>query len=106
MLLRLAARMVPRPDLVILLDAAPEVLWSRKQEVAFEEVVRQREGYLKVARELPSAVVINAAQSPSDVIDSTVSAIVEFYAERTARRLALNAARVSKNPMNAEASSH
>jgi thymidylate kinase len=105
-LLRLAARMVPRPDLVVLLDAPPEVLWSRKQEVAFEEMGRQREGYLRVARELPSAVVIDAAQSAADVIGSTVSAIVEFYAERTARRLALNTAPVSKNPINAEAPSH
>ncbi len=92
--------MVPRPDLVVLLDAPPEVLWSRKQEVAFEEVGRQREGYLRVARELPSAVVINATQSPSDVIGSTMNEIVEFYAQRTARRLALNTAPVSKNPMN------
>jgi thymidylate kinase len=105
-LLRLAARIVPRPDLVILLDAPAEVLWSRKQEVAFEEVVRQRERYLQVVSELPSAVVIDAAQSPSDVAGSVVSAIVEFYAERTASRLALDAASVSRNPIKAEATSH
>ncbi len=105
-LLRLAARVVPRPDLVILLDAPAEVLWSRKQEVAFEEVVRQRERYLQVVGELPSAVVIDAAQFPSDVIGSVLSAIVEFYTERTARRLALDAASDSKNPIEAEAPSH
>jgi thymidylate kinase len=105
-LLRFAARIVPRPDLVILLDAPAEVLWSRKQEVAFEEVVRQRERYLQVVSELPSAVVIDAAQSATDVSGSVVGAIVEFYAKRTATRLALDAAPISDNPIKAEAPSH
>jgi hypothetical protein len=40
------------------------------------------------------------------VIGSALSAIVEFYAERTAKRLALDAASVLKNPIKAEAPSH
>ena len=105
-LLRLAARLVPRPDIVILLDAPAEVLWSRKQEVAFEEVMRQREGYLKLARELPSAVVIDATQSPSNVMGSVMSAVVAYYADRTSRRLALHPAPPPKNSIKDEAPSH
>ena len=40
----------PGPDLVILLDAPPEVLQSRTQEVAHREVERQRAAYLQLAR--------------------------------------------------------
>ena len=88
-LLRLAARVVPHPDLVILLDAPPEVLWSRKREVPFEEVRRQREAYLAVARRLPFAVVVNAAQPLHDVIRDVDTAIVQHYERRTAERLNL-----------------
>jgi thymidylate kinase len=93
-LLRLVSRIVPRPDLVILLDAPPEVLWSRKQEVPFEEVARQRERYLQVVQQLPSAVVVNAAQTPPEVVESVMNAIVEFYARRTAKRLGLGPASI------------
>jgi thymidylate kinase len=105
-LLRLAARIVPRPDLVILLDAPPEILWSRKQEVTFEEVVRQRSAYLHIASELSTAVVIDAAQAPPDVFRSVMNAIVECYARRTSKRLALNSTTAPKKPIDVEVSGH
>ena len=94
-LLRLVALVVPRPDLVILLDAPAEVLWSRKQEVVFEEVVRQRKAYLQVVSKLPSAIVVNAAQPIPDVIRDVNGAIVAYFSRRTADRLGLPVAPVS-----------
>ncbi len=88
-LLRTAARLSPGPDLVILLDAPPEVLRSRKQEVPLEEVVRQRAAYLDLARTLPSAVVVNAAQPAADVIRDALAAILEHLGRRTRKRLGL-----------------
>jgi len=82
-------RLSPGPDLVILLDAPPDVLWTRKQEVPLEEVARQRAAYLDVARELRSAVVVNAAQPPEDVIHDAVRAITAFLGQRTRKRLGL-----------------
>jgi thymidylate kinase len=88
-LLRFAARVIPHPDLVILLDASPEVLWSRKQEVPFEEIERQREEYLQVAGRLSFARIVNAAQPLPDVIHDVNNAIVEHFERRTAERLHL-----------------
>jgi thymidylate kinase len=102
-LLRLAARVVPRPDLVILLDAPAEVLWSRKREVTFEEVVRQRNAYQQVARSLHSTVVVDASQGLADVIHDVDCAIVEYFAHRTAQRLHLEIGAKSKSPVDAEA---
>ncbi len=90
-LLRLAARVVPRPDLVILLDAPAEILWSRKQEVPFDEVVRQRAAYLQLAGTLPSTIVVNAAQSPPDVIHEVIDVLIAHFSRRTADRLELQA---------------
>src|SRR5207248_3547393 len=30
----------PKPDLIILLDAGPQIIWARKKEVALEETIR------------------------------------------------------------------
>jgi thymidylate kinase len=89
-LLHFAARIIPHPDIVILLDASPDVLWSRKQEVPFNEVMRQRDAYCKVARSLPFARIVNATQSLPDVIRDVDAVIVEHYERRTAERLGLN----------------
>jgi len=103
-LLKMAARVVPRPDLVILLDAPADVLWSRKQEVPFEEVLRQRDGYCKVAGKLPFSATVNAAQPLADVIRDVESTIIEHYARRTAERLRLTLPPVKPDHISVEPS--
>lgn len=102
-LLRLAARVVPHPDLVILLDAPPDVLWSRKQEVPYNEVMRQRDGYVRIARHLPFAVVVNAAQALPDVIADIDQAIVNYFERRTAERLHLKTRTAQANHSSIQA---
>jgi thymidylate kinase len=91
-LLRTAARLSPGPDLVILLDAPPEVLRARKQEVPLAETARQRTAYLDLARGLKSAVVVNAAQSPENVVHDAITAIMDHLGRRTRKRLGIPAA--------------
>lgn len=88
-LLHAAARICPSPDLVILLDAPPEVLWARKQELPMEEIARQRTAYLELAKRLPSAIVIDASQPAPDVIHDVVVAVTNHLALRTRNRLNL-----------------
>jgi hypothetical protein len=83
---------------VILLDAPADVLWSRKREVPFNEVMRQRDAYRKIAQGLPFAKVINAAQPLPDVIRDVDMAIVDYYERRTAERLGLNAPSIAPAP--------
>ena len=97
-LLRFAARIIPHPHLVILLDAPADVLWQRKQEVPFNEVMRQRDGYCKVARGLSFAKIVNAAQPLPDVIRDVDMAIVDYYERRTAQRLGLNTPSLTPSP--------
>lgn len=86
---KMLARLVPRPDLVLLLNATPEVLWSRKQEVPYEEVVRQQAGYLRVAREMGDVIVIDAAGTREAVVLEARDAILDYFTQRTRRRLKL-----------------
>jgi thymidylate kinase len=86
---RILARFLPKPDLVLLLNAEPEVLWSRKQEVDYEEVARQQIEYLKVAQGVGNAVVIDAARPRAEVVLQARGAILDYFSARTRRRLKL-----------------
>jgi thymidylate kinase len=86
-LARLVGRVIPRPDLWIVLDAPPLVLQARKREVPFEETARQRDAYKMLATQFDNAVVLNAAQPLDKVVADASEAIVAHMAERMKKRL-------------------
>jgi hypothetical protein len=71
----LVGKLMPRPKLWILLDAPPEVLQSRKQEVSPKETARQCGAYLDFARKQRKCVIIDASQSLENVIVNAERAI-------------------------------
>ena len=81
-LARWAARLVPEPDLWIVLDAPAEVLQRRKPEVAGEESERQRADYLRLARRLRSAEVIDATGAPHLVAAEAEAEILRHLEQR------------------------
>jgi thymidylate kinase len=88
--MRLMWRIIPKPDLVILLDAPAEIIQARKQEVPFAETVRQREEYLELVQGLRNGRVIDASRSFDEVTNRATEIIVDFLSARTARRLRLH----------------
>lgn len=87
--LSLLLKVLPEPELVVLLDAPPEVLWSRKQEVPFEEVVRQQESYRAFSKTCNRVVVVDAAQPLRTVVQQTAQALLTHFSRRTYARLNL-----------------
>jgi len=88
-LLRLIWRLVPKPDLVILLDAPPGVLQARKQEVPFDETARQREAYLSLMGTIRNGHVVDAARPLEMVVGDVNDIILGYLATRIARRFGL-----------------
>jgi len=86
-LLRLVWTLIPKPDLVILLDAPVEVLRARKQEVSLDETERQRHAYRQLVQILPNGHVVDAAQPLDRVVMAAGTVVLEFLTSRTARRL-------------------
>jgi thymidylate kinase len=80
-------RAVPKPDLVVLLDAPTDVLRDRKQEVPAEEIDRQRQAYRALVEELPNGHLADAAQPLDQVVRAVERLILTFMAARTASRL-------------------
>lgn len=89
-LTRLLGRAVPQPDLVFVLDAAPEILQARKQEVPFAESARQRAAYLRLAGEFRHVHVIDAGASCDRVAASVLTHAIDALEARTRRRLGLD----------------
>jgi len=84
-LVRLGLKLLPKPDLVFLLDAPPEILRQRKQEVPEAETRRQRESYLRLVRTLPNGIVVDASQSPERVADDICHRLLDQMGEQSYR---------------------
>lgn len=67
-LAQLASRLMPQPDLVVFLDADPDVLLSRKQEVSRDALAQSRAAYLKLATSHARFRIVNAALPLDQVI--------------------------------------
>jgi thymidylate kinase len=86
-LLRLVWRLVPKPDLVVLLDAPAAVLHARKPEVAFEESVRQREEYRVLVAGLPYGHIVDADRPPDAVVAEVQQIVLSYLGDRAGLRL-------------------
>lgn len=62
LLARLASTWMPQPDITFFLDAEPEVLLARKQEVSLEALATSRRAYLSLASWNPRLRVIDASR--------------------------------------------
>ena len=75
-LARLASRAMPQPDRVIFLDADPDILLARKQEVPREALEKSRAAYLNLVKSRPDQIhIIDASQPLDDVIDCVMREI-------------------------------
>lgn len=85
-LARILRLLIPKPDLVLVLDAPENVIFSRKQEVAPEEVQRQKRSYSEYQKETPNSRAVDASASSTQVTAESARAIIEFMARRSERQ--------------------
>jgi thymidylate kinase len=74
------ARLYPRPDMVVMLDAPAEVLLERKGEGTIDTIDRRRREYLAVRGAVPRFAVVDATRPPDAVLDEIVSVIRSEFA--------------------------
>jgi thymidylate kinase len=73
----------PRPDLVIMLDAPPELLFSRKGEGTLELLEIRRNEYLGMREVFPAFYVVDATQTQDEVAARVIDIVQGFYNQRT-----------------------
>lgn len=69
----------PRPDLVIFLDAPPEVLLARKGEATLGYLQQRREAYLARGQEMRGFVRVDAAQPLDEVYELVGQHIMRLH---------------------------
>ena len=85
-LARVLRRLLPRPDLTLVLDAEPEQIVARKAELALEEVRRQRIAFRRLAAKSPRYVLVSSAEPADEVARAVCCEVIKFLAERVKRR--------------------
>ena len=71
----LACHLMPQPDLILFLDAPPDVLLSRKQEVSRASLEQSREKYLNLEKSYHQFVRIDVDQTLNGVVNDVISQI-------------------------------
>ena len=82
-------RLIPRPDLVLVLDVPEGELSRRKQEVSTSELRRQRAAYRRLAADLPNAVLLDGSLPIDEVARHASDAILDHLRRRYLRRRSL-----------------
>lgn len=78
----IASRCMPQPDRVFFLDADPDVLLSRKQEVGRETLELSRQRYLELTKSHPRFRVVDASQPLDDVVHDVMTEIGTEFSNR------------------------
>ena len=83
----LLGKFYPRPDLVIFLDAPPEVLYARKGEGSLSYLRARRDAFLDQGKRLRHFFIVDASLPLGTVCDLVFQKIFRFYETRTGRPL-------------------
>jgi thymidylate kinase len=87
-LARVFARAIPRPDLLIALDAPARTLIARKTEISIEELERQRGEYAALVGSMENGRIVDADQPLEDVVTAVEGTILDVLAARAEKRRA------------------
>ncbi len=77
-------RLIPKPDLFLILDVGPEIAQGRKEEVSLVESRRQFVAYRELSAQISNAKLIDANLPPENVSWQCQRAIVEAMSARLA----------------------
>jgi hypothetical protein len=86
-LVGLLGRLLPSPDLALILAARPEIVRGRKGELAAEEILAQQERWATALPRGTSQVVLDASEPPDRLLAQAREAIIDDLEQRTARQL-------------------
>lgn len=83
---RIFRRLIPKPGLLLVLDAPEHVILARKQELAPSELHRQRQSYAEYQASIPGSRLVDASPDIQQVSAEVAGIILERLAERFRRQ--------------------
>jgi len=82
-LARALSWLLPKPDLVFLLDSEPDVLGHRKEEGALSELMRRKHAYTVFVSRLRASHVLNASLPLNTLVDEIQRVIQAWMLEQS-----------------------
>lgn len=79
--------LIPKPNIVFILKAKPEILFERKQELDLPELERQMTAYLDAAKCIKNSIVIDTEQPIEYVVDDITKIILLYKGNLTAKAM-------------------
>jgi thymidylate kinase len=79
-------RLLPKPDLVIFLDAPAEILFARKQEGSVELLEKRRQEYIQFQDKVKRFVTVDTTQTVDQVASQVCNLIMDFYRSKKGAR--------------------
>jgi thymidylate kinase len=84
---KLLCRLLPEPDLVILLDANEDLILSRKTELTRAEIQRQRHAYAALRFQRAKEVCVRTDDGIQPTLGASATAVAEFMEQRFGKRI-------------------
>jgi thymidylate kinase len=75
-------RLMPKPDLIILLHGPAEVLQARKRELTVEETARQCRDYLALVKPMRNSHIVDATQPFNQVVQTVTGIVLKRIGKR------------------------
>ena len=85
-LMRLAAKSVPAPDLLVVLSDDPQAIYARKAELTPLKIAQQIEAYTEEAEHWSPSVVINTSGGAAQVARTIEDIVIDACCSRTLSR--------------------
>lgn len=79
---KLYVKCMPHPKIVFYLDADPEVIYKRKQELTLDEITRQTKEYKKISMSDNRFITLDANRSVNESVDEALKIILNTYTEK------------------------
>lgn len=75
---KLFACAIPKPNIIFVLKAEPEVLYNRKKELEIEEIKRQNAAFLLLGKKYKNVQFIDVSKSIDEVTDDVTTRILVY----------------------------
>lgn len=75
-------KLTPQPKIVFYLHADPDVIFKRKQELTLEEIKRQNEIYLDLAKSNKRFKILDANRHYDESVDEALEIILDTFCEK------------------------
>lgn len=76
------AKLVQQPQIVFILNAPAEVIYSRKQELTLDEIKRQLVEFEKLKSLGSNFVIVNANQTPDKMVNDAKKVILDAFCQK------------------------